>query len=87
MHILPILSLLIYTAIEMITVIRVGTNAGVLLAKGAPMEWTVEMAEEVCGRVVTVGVSPVPCSSLPWNSSCTERELCSILMKPWKRSK
>ena len=51
----------------MITVIRVGTNAGVQQVKAAPMEWTVEMAGEACGCVVTVGVSPVPCSSLLWN--------------------
>jgi len=67
MHILPILSLFIYTATEMITVIRVGTNAGAPLAKGASQVPIVEMAGEACGCVVTVGVSPVPCSSLLWN--------------------
>ena len=67
MHILPILSLLIYTATVMITVIRVGTNAGVRLAKAVHKEQTVEMVVEAYGCVVTVGVSPVPCSSLPWN--------------------
>ena len=51
----------------MITVIRVGTNAGAPLAKGASQVPIVAIIVALNGCVATVGVSPVPCSSLPWN--------------------
>ena len=87
MNISPIISLLTYTATVMIIVITTVTGADAQLAEVASQVLIVEMAAEACGCVVTIGVSPAPCSSLPWNASCTERELCSILIRTWKRSK
>ena len=71
----------------MISAIMTVVGVSVQLAEVAPKVRTVAIIVALNGCVAMVGVSPVPCSSLPWNASCTERELCSISMKPWKKSK